>query len=494
MIYFRKIWEEISKMKKLGGLILVSALILLAGSALAQEINFRDVPQDHWAKTAVYDLVKRGVTQGYPDGTYRGDKSITRYETAMFLSKLAAMLDSSSQIDVSSLKADIKSLREEIDELKKSPSPEPKGIPVTGSFRARYRVSNSVASGTASGANPARGPRIDYRLKTTLAKDLGGGAGVKINMDTMDSGFNGGDSDLAKKLLDIEGNLAMEWGEIPVNVKVTAGPGPVMYSPTFDAILPSEVGTVYMRPRNSLSLQSFIGAFDIKTGYTARTITPTGEVGVSQLTASIGYTFVGLPMFETFKIYLTGDQLANDMLNVGLPTDTRGLLMMSGSFNERTSTTLKLGASKSEVPNEGYYIGAEISLQDPWETGTFATLRYNKTGPDYLVSSLEAAEFDMVGLDYFDKPIQNNIQDWGLDFTQFLTKQLALKLKGDLRTTVAGEYGADFPECSTTLDTGLSYNIAPGAVLDLTYKIYQVPSDTEDQTKDSTSLSFLYKF
>jgi hypothetical protein len=71
-------------------LVIFSVLMVLVLSLSASaQLRFRDVPDNHWAADAVYDLVKLGVTQGYPDGTFRGKKQITRYETAAFLSKLA---------------------------------------------------------------------------------------------------------------------------------------------------------------------------------------------------------------------------------------------------------------------------------------------------------------------------------------------------------------------------------------------------------------------
>jgi len=483
-------------MNRIHVLILLLLLIFSAAAPSAgQEITFRDVPEGHWARNAVYDLVKKGITQGYPDGTFRGNRNITRYETAMFLSKLAAIVDTSSQIDVSSLKADIKALKEEIEELKKAPPAEAQGIPVTGSFKARYRVANTVTTGVSEELPaPERGPRVDYRLNLTLAKNFGEDAGVKVNLDTMDAGWNGGAEDFARKLLDLEGNLVVYPGDVPVNIKMTAGPGPVVYTPTMDATIPSEIGTVYERPRNTLFASTYLGALELKLGYTARTISQTGEVDVSQLTAGMGYTFVGLPLFELFRINVTGDQLSKDILKDAEPADTRGKLELSGTLNETTLTTLTLGSSKSQNPNEGYYIGWELDLADPWGTGTYATVKYNKIGPEYIVSDLATAEFDIVGLDFFDKALPNNVQSWGLDLTQYMTRYLSLKAKVDVRMAENGEYGEDYEECSTTIEGGLSYNIAQNTLLDLMYKVYQVPSIKEDTSTDVLSLSFLYKF
>lgn len=481
-------------MKKFLAVAVFISILLVPFSALAQEIKFKDVPDTHWAKDAVYDLVKKGITQGYPDGTFRGDKNITRYETAMFLSKLAKLVDVSSQIDVSSLKADIKALKDEIEQLKKSPSPEPKGIPVTGTFLARYRVANIVTSGTSTGSQPPRGPRIDYRLKTSLSKDMGDGSSVKINLDTMDSGYNGGSDALATRFLDIEGNLQFHPWDIPIGVKMTAGPGPQVYAPTMDATIPSEVGTIYMRPRNSISAQALLGALEVDAGYTARTINDSGEVGVSDMNMALGYTFVGLPLFEIFKIYSTADYLGNDIMREASPSDMRGTLSLTGSFNDRASTSVMLGASKSVDPGEGYMINWQLSLSDPWETGTFATVSFDKVGAEYINTDLSTAEFDIAGLDNFDKAIINDISMWGLDMTQFLTSDLALKMKAVARLSRDGEYNEKHPECRTEMEGGISYNIAQSTVMNLLYKVYQVPANLDDRTTDVTTFSFLYKF
>ncbi|WP_276891723.1 S-layer homology domain-containing protein [Dialister micraerophilus] len=48
---------------------------------------FPDVPENHWAYEYVKELVKQGVIEGYPDGTFKGDRMMTRYEFAAILYK-----------------------------------------------------------------------------------------------------------------------------------------------------------------------------------------------------------------------------------------------------------------------------------------------------------------------------------------------------------------------------------------------------------------------
>jgi hypothetical protein len=48
---------------------------------------FSDVPAKHWAYDAVNKLAQAGIVDGYNDGTFRGDKTMTRYEMAQIVGK-----------------------------------------------------------------------------------------------------------------------------------------------------------------------------------------------------------------------------------------------------------------------------------------------------------------------------------------------------------------------------------------------------------------------
>lgn len=47
-----------------------------------RDVNFPDVPKDHWAYQYVKTLADKGYITGYPDGTFKGDRAMTRYEYA----------------------------------------------------------------------------------------------------------------------------------------------------------------------------------------------------------------------------------------------------------------------------------------------------------------------------------------------------------------------------------------------------------------------------
>ena len=50
-----------------------------------RNVEFPDVPKDHWAYSYVKSLADRGLLEGYPDGEFKGDRSMTRYEFAAII-------------------------------------------------------------------------------------------------------------------------------------------------------------------------------------------------------------------------------------------------------------------------------------------------------------------------------------------------------------------------------------------------------------------------
>ena len=59
----------------------------------ALQVPFRDVPPEHWARDAVAVAKGAGIMGGYPDGTFRGDNPVTRYEQAAVIAKLLKRMD-----------------------------------------------------------------------------------------------------------------------------------------------------------------------------------------------------------------------------------------------------------------------------------------------------------------------------------------------------------------------------------------------------------------
>ncbi len=78
-------------MKQLAVVLAALLSLMLVAPAMAQP--FADVPTDHWAYDAIAELAAKGLIEGYPDGAFRGDRAMTRYEMAMVVARLLARIE-----------------------------------------------------------------------------------------------------------------------------------------------------------------------------------------------------------------------------------------------------------------------------------------------------------------------------------------------------------------------------------------------------------------
>ena len=107
-------------MKKTLVATLTGALVVGATATTFAAANpFSDVPAGHWAYNAVTKLTSEGVIEGYGDGTFRGNRNITRYEMAQMVARALARapqtnISSSSRGELDKLAAEF---RDELDGL-----------------------------------------------------------------------------------------------------------------------------------------------------------------------------------------------------------------------------------------------------------------------------------------------------------------------------------------------------------------------------------------
>lgn len=80
------------------------------------DVEYPDVPKTHWAYDFVKDLSDKGFLVGYPDGTYKGDKAMTRYE---FATVLYRALQRGAVMDANMVKA-IKEFEPELKDVEKA--------------------------------------------------------------------------------------------------------------------------------------------------------------------------------------------------------------------------------------------------------------------------------------------------------------------------------------------------------------------------------------
>ncbi len=71
----------------------VAAILVLAVASPAFAQPFADVPTDHWAFDAIAELAAKGIIEGFPDGTFKGDRGVSRYEVAIIVARILARIE-----------------------------------------------------------------------------------------------------------------------------------------------------------------------------------------------------------------------------------------------------------------------------------------------------------------------------------------------------------------------------------------------------------------
>jgi hypothetical protein len=141
---------------------LAAAMVLgIAGTSFAAANPFVDVPAKHWSYDAVTKLASAGIVDGYGDGTFKGDKTISRYEMAQIVAKAMAHSDKATaeqkaSIDKLSVEfaSELEGLNVRVTKLEKNSST----VKITGNARIRY---NNWDNNNNTGSN-------DWKLRTRL--------------------------------------------------------------------------------------------------------------------------------------------------------------------------------------------------------------------------------------------------------------------------------------------------------------------------------------
>jgi hypothetical protein len=144
--------------KQLVAAVLASLTLAVAAPALAAANPFVDVPAKHWAYDAVTKLAAAGIVDGYGDGTFRGDKTMTRYEMAQIVAKALAKSGNMSAADkavvdklVNEFNDELKSLGVRVAALEAATKPA-----VTWSGSVRFQSTQDVDSDNDERTNKLR--------------------------------------------------------------------------------------------------------------------------------------------------------------------------------------------------------------------------------------------------------------------------------------------------------------------------------------------------
>lgn len=140
--------------------LLLAMTIAMGITASAYAANpFSDVPAGHWAYDAVNKLAAEGVVEGYPDGTYGGDRLMTRYEMAQIVAKAMAKGANVDKL-AAEFAGELDSLGVRVANLEKKAD----NVRITGQIRYEY----GDRSGDLKEKNSKVGSIAQHRLRTRI--------------------------------------------------------------------------------------------------------------------------------------------------------------------------------------------------------------------------------------------------------------------------------------------------------------------------------------
>ena len=126
--------------------VLAATAVLGVTSAFAAN-PFSDVTPQDWAYQAVAQLASQGIVNGYPDGTFKGQQNITRYEMAQMVAKALVRqdrVDAEQNAIINRLanefSAELNNLGVRVSTLENKVG----NFKFTGDARVRYQGSNTV--------------------------------------------------------------------------------------------------------------------------------------------------------------------------------------------------------------------------------------------------------------------------------------------------------------------------------------------------------------
>ena len=351
-------------MKK--SLVLAMAMALGVTASAYAANPFSDVPAGHWAYDSVAELAAAGVVDGYGDGTFGGDKLMTRYEMAQIVAK--AMANGANVDKLAAEFADeLDNLGVRVANLEKKAD----NVKITGQIRASYQDVDGGASAS--------------KLRTRLfvngqINDDWSYTGRLQNEQVFAHDNDGEDEDTKLNWAFVDGKLG--------GMKVTAGrqdfkihAGNVVDN-TFDGVKVSYGKDVKL------------------TGYVGKAASFTGASDDRFMAADVSTKLGVVDVYATYyKVDAENDAVKNNPINDGLkPVDNFSV----GAYPALDQEIMVVGA--------GLNVAKGVKLSAEWLHGESDIEDYKGDEDGYVVGvkfgGASAAKVGSFGLyaNYFDQP------------------------------------------------------------------------------------------
>ena len=360
-------------MKK--SLVLAMAMALGVTASAYAANPFSDVPAGHWAYDSVNKLAAAGIVDGYGNGTFGGDRLMTRYEMAQIVAKAMAKganvdrLAAEFADELDSLGVRVAALEKKSDNVK-----------ITGEFRALY--ANHEGKGSISN---------DYestlRSRIWITGQINDGwkyTGMLQN--TQDLSTDSGDESTDFQRAYLEGRLG--------GMDVTAG----RYNAFFadGNIYDNRADGVEVSYGDKVKLTGYVGKGTDGTLGSKETF---GNYAGGEVSADLAKGLNLAAGYINVKDIGDIEDAENAIWHAGL-TYTAGDVTLSGMYLKGDADgAAEFGSTGAKLDDDGYvfglaYKGAEAAEVNSW--GIWANY-YNQGGQTYLAHTTDANTFDNNG-------------------------------------------------------------------------------------------------
>lgn len=170
----------------------VTTALTVAFAVPAFANPFSDVPAKHWAYDSVNKLVQAGIVDGYGDGTFRGDKTMTRYEMATIVAKAmnkSLNADQKATVDrlskefgteLTTMGIKVDSMQNQVDNM----------VKISGDARVRYFNNDATNDVTDYRARVSFDGKVNNNMKFNL-RLTSGNIDSLTNMTSTNAGSKG---------------------------------------------------------------------------------------------------------------------------------------------------------------------------------------------------------------------------------------------------------------------------------------------------------------
>jgi len=397
---------------------LTAALVVGAASTTFAATNpFADVPADHWAYDAVSQLAADGVIDGYGDGTFKGDRSITRYEMAQMVAK--AMAKNPSGADKALVDKLAAEFSEELSTLGvRVANLERNADKVKWNGEARYTYESKREENASGGTDKTNKNELLFRLEPSA--EVNSHWHVKARLDAkMDMSEDTDNASVSLKRIWADGqygNTNIKVGKLPMQIDsdllFDSSISGAAVSTGKDLKLTLQAGRWNLTNANNAS-DAISDAADLAGDRTANMQSAGLQYTKDKLSLGAGYHHLNSDAFTKAIGYHDGTNSTDDAniwsVNAGYAFDKN--VSLSGAYARNTNAdnygdaaTIQLGYKGAQAENPGSWgiytayrkLGQNVAFAPSYD-GAWAGTKGWEVGTNYTV-----AKNTIASLKYFN--------------------------------------------------------------------------------------------